>query len=1010
MRPFDDQVVVARAQRQLEHLDLVEEDAGGQARRVGAGADGAAGMHPEADQLAGELHGHVEVRIVLGVEEQPAFLVAARVAVEHQHQVDLGFFDGEEVGRRGVDERVLVTRADAEVPGQAEAQPHQAAAEVLDSLDLAERHESLQRGIGRVEHLARGGERPEAPVELGAVEALEQAERLADERVERTRAGVLTEVEAVLDDERVQIARGDDDAGGFGRLRLLDLAGREELVRLAGQEHGNRQADQRSLTAAALDPERTLDPAGVVGQAREDLGLATVDDVVIERLHLDRLGLIPVRRREDEGDGVGEDRAVCGNPDLLAEVDDAALGGARTLGPDDDFDVRGRPLAEHHVVAVRPRHVGPGQRVFDDVRRAATLGDDDGRRVAVHHSDEGRFDRLAAHLVGDLQQARLLHDTVGRDRHADRLRLIPVRSVEGQAGAVGLQSVARQDRHHSAGRRRFGEHDIVAADEGGRSPEVDGAGLLYDLHAAAWSQDRRSGVGEVGLDVDDRDGEAFEQGDLVVALVRRIGSGGAGDLVQDPWLVEGQRRRRVADDVPDLALARPLGDLQGGAAQAVRRAEVGRRVDELIRILSNHAQGRRRRAHDPVAGHVMADEARHHAGVRLSFCRLDPDRLGDVPVGGSVHQLDRVAEAAGRCLGELGHRAQLGPSADPDDCPRRGGGDGDRAGRRARQDDGVAVKASAGDDGGLTALLADDDSRFVVVGDMGGDLVRLETVERKIAARHAVADDAAVAPQVVGDDVRGFAADPEDIGAEAARNHDRGTGGGAVDEEAVVAFGRVDLDLLDVDEVHQAAGAEHTVGGDDVVVAELGADDLERVEAAAAVDVDRGPDHVLDQVGAATGRDIDAAALRVHGTDMSERAHREDVVGIATQQVERRLVVEDDEVVRPVLGADGGDVEADAVRQEAARGLDRLELIGGIDDAGEDVVGALRVVQLAELEVIANAATEQLRRRQVVIQVEFVAPADPLDDQVAVDARVGGDVAAVVDPLDVVRRARATVV
>ena len=58
----------------------------------------------------------------------------------------------------------------------------------------------------------------------------------------------------------------------------------------------------------------------------------------------------------------------------------------------------------------------------------------------------------------------------------------------------------------------------------------------------------------------------------------------------------------------------------------------------------------------------------------------------------------------------------------------------------------------------------------------------------------------------------------------------------ARDEEAVVALQRVDDELLDADVGDVQAGAEDALVGDHEVVAELGADDRQRVEAVAALD------------------------------------------------------------------------------------------------------------------------------------------------------------------------------
>ena len=57
------------------------------------------------------------------------------------------------------------------------------------------------------------------------------------------------------------------------------------------------------------------------------------------------------------------------------------------------------------------------------------------------------------------------------------------------------------------------------------------------------------------------------------------------------------------------------------------------------------------------------------------------------------------------------------------------------------------------------------------------------------------------------------------------------------------------------------AGAEDAGRRDHEVVVELGADDDDRVEAVAAVDVDRRVDRVLDQVGAAAAAQVGERAV-----------------------------------------------------------------------------------------------------------------------------------------------------
>ena len=107
------------------------------------------------------------------------------------------------------------------------------------------------------------------------------------------------------------------------------------------------------------------------------------------------------------------------------------------------------------------------------------------------------------------------------------------------------------------------------------------------------------------------------------------------------------------------------------------------------------------------------------------------------------------------------------------------------------------------------------------------------------AVGDVVLDQAAVALQAFGttrDRPAAVAADVEDVGAAAADDLEDHVLARAGDVEAVVALERVDDDLLDAVVRDEQAGAEDALVGDHEVVAELGADDGQRVEAVAALD------------------------------------------------------------------------------------------------------------------------------------------------------------------------------
>src|SRR5262249_60698868 len=95
-------------------------------------------------------------------------------------------------------------------------------------------------------------------------------------------------------------------------------------------------------------------------------------------------------------------------------------------------------------------------------------------------------------------------------------------------------------------------------------------------------------------------------------------------------------------------------------------------------------------------------------------------------------------------------------------------------------------------------------------------------------------------------------------GGEPTPAEDRGGEVGArpLHEEAFVALGAVDLQRLDIDKTHELAGPEHAVRRNHEIVLELGTNDDDGVEAAAAVNIDRRVPRILDQriAGAAVHR------------------------------------------------------------------------------------------------------------------------------------------------------------
>ena len=195
--------------------------------------------------------------------------------------------------------------------------------------------------------------------------------------------------------------------------------------------------------------------------------------------------------------------------------------------------------------------------------------------------------------------------------------------------------------------------------------------------------------------------------------------------------------------------------------------------------------------------------------------------------------------------------------------------------------------------------------------------------KRGVAAFHAVQHHAAMASQVVAHDRRSVAGHVERCPRPGRRT-------ASVMNFSLVLWMKkrslpsaaIHAQRLDVDEADRQAGAEHAVLGDHEVVAELGADDDHGVEAVAAVDVDRRIDGVLHQVGACAAGDVRALALRLLRAGQGEGADLEDIVAALRRSAAARPCCGTRRSGRSPSAAVDGHRLADAVGQEAARGLD----------------------------------------------------------------------------------------
>ena len=311
-------------------------------------------------------------------------------------------------------------------------------------------------------------------------------------------------------------------------------------------------------------------------------------------------------------------------------------------------------------------------------------------------------------------------------------------------------------------------------------------------------------------------------------------------------------------------------------------------------------------------------------------------------------------------------------------------------------DDKACMSRGVFEDPDRTVLQKHDDAGLVVVGHVGGNIPDEDVLVIRIVAAHRLDDQTAVALQVVTDDgdfLAVAAADVEGVTANSADDLQGHAFAGALDEEPVVTFQRIDDDPLKTRVGNEQAGAVDALVVDDEVVAELGADHRQCVKAVAALDPDRSVDRERDEVCALATVDVGVRRLGIVRIDLDEGAYGEGVVVLVTEQEQLGLVAVDGEVVVADT-AEQGRALADAVAEEAARDLSGLEVVF----LGETVIRVPaippRLENLTDLEGIVACVAEDDRRRQVVVQDEGVVAVAPVDfDRTA-------DVAVVVDPLN----------
>ena len=203
----------------------------------------------------------------------------------------------------------------------------------------------------------------------------------------------------------------------------------------------------------------------------------------------------------------------------------------------------------------------------------------------------------------------------------------------------------------------------------------------------------------------------------------------------------------------------------------------------------------------------------------------------------------------------------------------------------------------------------------------------------------------------------------------------------------------VDHDSFQSDTSHEQTSAVDALRIDDEVVAELGADYRQRVEAVATINSDRSVHGKRDEVRALAAIDVGVWRLWILRINLDERTNRKGVIVLVTEHEQFGLIAVDGKVVIARAAKKRG-AEADSIGKEAARDLRRFEIIFFGQTVIRIAAVPCRQENLTDLERIVAGVAECDDRSQRVIEHKCVIAVTAVNFDRAVDVTV------VIDPLD----------